>query len=221
MMKIRKKITKGGIGMKRIFLILIVVFASVSIFAQNGSYLKTSKNTANFEISVLGAYALDFGDMNNFLSSESSIYKSDFKDINMWQVGFGWLGNYFFADNFAYQYGLKYLRGNDASAKDDFHASSNDFIGFMGVEYYFYKRNNIALSANVAVSCDMEDFNYGIYGAQWVNLTLPFGVTFWFRNLGFQLNYHPTLIKSKPENTNLDLPKTALNNLAFSFRISL
>ncbi len=206
---------------KRILIVAVAVCCIFSVFAQG-----RNKNDMFFEISVSGAFATGFGQMNDYLSTNPSIvsstYATDFDNIKMGQIGFGWSGNYFIANGFAFQFGLKYLSGQDFSAEDERHASSDIFTGLVGVEYYFYRKNNIALSANVDLACDVMDFDYGIYNGIWNNYSLPLGVTFWYDNLGFQLNYAPTIIKLEPKKTNgVDLPKTSINNLLLNIRISL
>lgn len=212
--------------MKKTLMLIIAVTVLFSVSAQKISHLKTDRNDIFFEVSVSGAFATGFGQMNDYLSANisntSSIHTTDFDDIKMGQIGFGWSGNYFFADGFAFQFGLKYLSGQDFSAEDELHASSDIFTGLVGVEYYFYRKNNIALSANVDFACDVMDFDYGVYNGIWNNYSLPFGLTFWYDNLGFQLNYAPTIIKLEPKKTNtIDLPKTSINNLLLNIRISL
>lgn len=202
---------------KRILIVAVAVCCIFSVFAQG-----RNKNDMFFEISVSGAFATGFGQMNDYLSTNPSIASTDFDNIKMGQIGFGWSGNYFIANGFAFQFGLKYLSGQDFSAEDERHASSDIFTGLVGVEYYFYRKNNIALSANVDLACDVMDFDYGIYNGIWNNYSLPLGVTFWYDNLGFQLNYAPTIIKLEPKKTNgVDLPKTSINNLLLNIRISL
>ncbi len=205
--------------MKKIFALIMLLSIGWCAMAQSNR-VNTNKNSVGFEFSIPFTYATDMGAMNDYLSSVPSLYALNYDHIKLLQVGFGINLEYFFANKFAYNIGLKSVMGKDYAAKDDLHTTSTDFMGFIGVEYYFYQRNKISLSANLNLGCDIITFDYGQYSGSWVNLTLPFGLTFWYKQYGFQLNYAPTLDKQDPE-SEWGLPNTALNNLIFTFRLKL
>ncbi len=196
-----------------------VLFTTVTLNAQDKSYLGLHKNRFMTNIFVSGGYATGLSDMNNFLSSKST-FVGNFDDMQMLYGGFGFGINNFWNNSWSYYIGIEARRGNDLAAADNLHASMDSWNGKIGAEYFFYQNNKVTLSANLCVGVEEINFAYGQYTGEWRNYTLPVGCTFWYKNIGFNINYSPAVFRTEPNETLIDMPKMSNNSIDLTVRFA-
>lgn len=204
---------------KKITILFMATFVAVMVFAQENSYLRTNKNKVMMNVYTSIGYATGLGDMNDFLSYAPD-FAGNFDDMQMLQGGIGWSMDYFFANNWAYYIGIGVSRGNDWAAEDNLHAVMNNWISWVGAEYFFYHNNKLTLSANLCLGMEEIDFDYGAYNGRWTNYTLPVGITLWYERIGFNINYSPSIFRTEPDETPTDMPKMSSNNIDLTLRLA-